>query len=59
MKQKFYTLAQAAKRIGCHPSTTTRQAERLKIGLRVGRDVLVTEAEIKKLARVINPRPRK
>jgi hypothetical protein len=58
MKQKLYTLAQAAKKIGCHPSTTTRHAEKLGIGLRIGRDVLVTEAEVQKLAKVIQPRPR-
>jgi hypothetical protein len=59
MKSKFYTLAQAAEQIGCDKSTTSRQAAKLEIGLRVGRDVLLTEAEVKRLARIIKPRPRK
>ena len=59
MKRKLYTLAEAAKEIGCHKSTTMRKAEELELGQRVGRYVLLTEAEVKRLAKVIKPRPRK
>lgn len=59
MAQKLYTLAEAAKKIGCHKSTTMRKAEELGIGQRVGRYVLLTEAEVKRLTKAISPRPRK
>ena len=59
MKQKLYTLTQAAERIGCHRSQTSRRAAELGIGTKIGHTTLVTEAEIKKLASVIRPRPRK
>ena len=58
MRQKLYTLAAAANKIGCHKSTTMRKAEELALGQRVGRYVLLTEAEVKRLAKAIKPRPR-
>ena len=59
MKKNFYTLTQAAAKIGCNKSTTARQAKALGIGQKFGHDVLLTETEVKKLAKVIKPRPRK
>lgn len=58
MRLNIYTVTKAAEKIGCHKSTASRQVKRLGIGFQVGRDVLLTEAEVKKLAKVIKPRPR-
>jgi hypothetical protein len=58
MAKKLYTLAEAAKEIGCHKSTTMRKAEELGIGQRVGHYVLLTQYEVNRLAKRINPRPR-
>ena len=57
--KKLFTLTQAAKKIGCNKSTTSRQAKALGLGIKPGHDVLLTEAEVKKLAKAIQPRPRK
>jgi hypothetical protein len=53
------TLAQAAEQIGCDRTTVFRQARTLGLGVQIGKVTVLTPGEVKKLAKVINPRPRK
>jgi hypothetical protein len=60
MQNKFLTLAEAAEQIGCHHATVSRQVGTYGLGTRIGNKVIVlTEAEVKRLAKIIKPRPRK
>jgi len=44
------TLADAARRIGCHRSVCTKWADRLGLGTRIGATRVITEAELRQLA---------
>jgi len=46
-------ISQLAKKLGKNKSTVSRHARRLKLGRRVGRDVLLTPAEAEKVAAAI------
>jgi len=45
----FYSIADAAEQIGVHRSTIIRTAHRLNLGRKVGRTIIFSAAEMKKL----------
>lgn len=48
---------EAARRLGCSRSTVTRQARALKIGRRVGRVLVFSAADVRRLREVVRPGP--
>ena len=51
------TSAQLAARIGCSRDTISRIAREQKIGTKIGRDWLFSEADAAKLAALVRPGP--
>jgi hypothetical protein len=58
-KKQQYTMTEAAAEIGCDKATVSRRARELGIGQRFGPVVLLTAAEVRRLAKIIEPQPRK
>lgn len=59
MAKKLLNVSEAAEELGCHKSTVSRQVAALGLGTKIGRQMIVlSEAEVRKLAKVIEPRPR-
>jgi hypothetical protein len=56
-KKQQFTLTEAATEIGCDKATVSRRARELEIGQKLGTVIVVTASEVRRLAKVITPRP--
>lgn len=57
MTDAIFTTVDAARAIGCTPRTVRRWCRQLNVGKRIGGAIVLTTADVAKLARHVRPGP--